>query len=97
VIRELDAARFEFDEPVAKPDKVGAFGALTWEADVVFGGGALGQRVGIVAEGSQQMEEERLGFALLVSLELGGELGQPCPMEFRLPVAAQRNSAKAGH
>jgi len=29
-----------------------------------------------MAEGGQQVEEERLGLALFVALELGGELGE---------------------
>ena len=49
---------------------------LAGEADAVFEGGALRQGVGVVAEGGEQVEEEGLGFALFVALELGGELGE---------------------
>jgi len=37
---------------------------------------ALRQGVGVVAEGSHQVEEEGLGLALFVALELGSELGE---------------------
>ena len=60
----------------ARPDEVGVLGALAGEADAVFEGGALRQGVGVVAEGGKQVEEEGLGFALFVALELGGELGE---------------------
>ena len=76
VLGELDAARLHLDEGAARPDEVGEFGALAGEADAVFEGGAFRQGVGVVAEGCEQVEEEGLGFALFVALELGGEIGE---------------------
>ena len=35
-----------------------------------------GRVFGVVAEGGEQVEEEGLGLALFVALELGGELGE---------------------
>ena len=46
------------------------------EADAVFEGGTFGQGIGVVAEGFEQVEEEGLGFAFLVAVEFGGELGE---------------------
>ena len=46
------------------------------EADAVFEGRALRQGVGVVAEGGEEVKEKGLGFALLVALEPGGELGE---------------------
>ena len=73
---EFGAAGFHFDEATAGPDEVGEFGAVAGEADAVFEGGALGEGVGVVAEGGEEMKEEGLGFAFFVTAELGGEIGK---------------------
>ena len=76
VLGELYAAGFHLDEAAAGPDEVGEFSALAREADAVFEGGAFGQRIGVVPEGGEQMQEKDLGFALFVALELRGELSE---------------------
>jgi hypothetical protein len=76
MLGELDPARLHLDESAARPDEVGEFSVLAREADAVLEGGSLGQVVGVVAEGSKQVEEKCLGFALLVALQFGGELGE---------------------
>ena len=76
VFGELDATGLHFDEAAARPDEVGEFGAFTGEADAVFEGRAFRQGVGVVAEAGKQVEEEGLGLALFVALELGCKLGE---------------------
>ena len=76
MLGELYVAGLHLDQAAARPDEVGKLGALAGEVDTVFKSGTLGQGVGVVTEGGEQVEKEGLGFALLVALELGGELGE---------------------
>ena len=76
VFGELDPARFHLNEGAARPDEISVLGPLAGHADAVFEGGALGQGVGVVPEGGEQVQEKDLGFALFVALELGGKLGE---------------------
>ena len=74
VLGEFCAARLHFDEAAAGPDEIGEFGALAREVDAVFEGRAFRERVRVVAEGGEEVEEEGLGFALFVASQFGGEL-----------------------
>ena len=79
------AARLHFDQHAARPDEIGEFGAVAGKADAIFKGAAFGQRVGVVVEGFEQMEKERLRLAFFVAFEFGGESrrnrGRPCSCE----------------
>ena len=70
------AARFHFDEHAARPDEIGKFGSVAGKADAVFKGGIFRQRVGVVIEGFEQMEKERLRLAFFIAFEFGGERGE---------------------
>jgi len=48
----------------------------TREADAIFEGAAFREGVGVVAEGGQEVKEERLSFAFFVAFKVGGEMGE---------------------
>jgi len=76
MLREFCPARFHFDEDAARPDKIGKLGPFAGKADAVLEPGIFGKGVGVVAEGFEQMEQERLPVAFLAAFEGGGELGE---------------------
>ena len=63
-------------EAAGGPDKVGVGGALARDADPILEGGAFGEGVGVVAEGFEEMEQKRLGFALFVAFKMGGKFSE---------------------
>ena len=65
------AARFHFHEHAARPDEIGKLGAVAGKTDAIFKSGTFGKRVGIVAEGFEQMKEKRLRLAFFVAFEIG--------------------------
>ena len=83
VFGEFFAARFHFDQHAARPDEIGEFGVLAGKADAIFERGTFRQGVGVVVEGFEQMEQERLRLAFFVAFEFGGERrrnrGSPVP------------------
>lgn len=59
-----------------RPNEVGKLGFVTGEADAIVERGAFRQRVGVMAEGFEEVEQKRLRLAFLVALELGGKLSE---------------------
>ncbi len=71
VLRELCPARFHFDEDAARPYKVRVLGAVAGKTDAILKSAILRKRVGVVAEGFEQMQKKRLRIAFLVAFEFG--------------------------
>jgi hypothetical protein len=76
MLRELCPARFHFDKHATRPNKVGKLGAVAGKTDAILEGRTFRERIGVVPEGFQQMEEKRLCLAFFVAFELGGERGE---------------------
>ena len=67
---------------------------MVGEADAVLEGAAFGKRVGIVAEGFEQVEEKGLGFAFFVAFKVGGELGEVLQGSFERSHSGAKRVAK---
>ena len=68
---KIDAALLHFDEEDRLPDEIGEGGAAAVLLDAVLAGGASFLEAGM-AEGAEQVIEEKLRLALFVAGEMGG-------------------------
>ena len=76
VLGKFLAARFHFHEHAPRPDEIRILGFLARKAHAIFKSGTGGQRLSVVTEDIEQLDEEQLCLALFVALELGGEIGE---------------------